>query len=73
MLSRAIVSLGIRLGLAVGAVMGATAPASAERVVAIAPLSAVGSEDTSASTRRVIGELESAVAGLPGTRVISTT
>ncbi|MDQ3365264.1 MAG: PEGA domain-containing protein [Myxococcota bacterium] len=54
-------------------VMAAAAPAAAERVVAIAPLSTVGSEDTSASTRRVIGELEAAVSGLTGTRVISTT
>jgi hypothetical protein len=55
-------------------VLAAVAPgaAHAERVVAVAPLSAVGREDTSASTRAVITEIERAVTSLPGTRMIST-
>jgi hypothetical protein len=44
--------------------------AHAERVVAIAPLSTLGAEDTSAGTRKLTGEIEAAVAALPGTRVV---
>ena len=47
--------------------------AHADRVVAIAPLSTLGAEDTSASTKKLIGELEGALAGLPGTKVVKTT
>ncbi|HEX7836477.1 MAG TPA: PEGA domain-containing protein [Kofleriaceae bacterium] len=47
-----------------------TAAAHAERVVAIAPLSTLGAEDTSAGTRKLIGQIEAAVAALPGTRVV---
>ena len=47
-----------------------TAVAHAERVVAIAPLSTLGAEDTSAGTRKLTGEIEAAVAVLPGTRVV---
>ena len=44
--------------------------ARAERVVAVAPLSTLGAEDTSAGTRKLTGEIEAAVAALPGTRVV---
>jgi len=47
-----------------------TAVAHAERVVAIAPLSTLGAEDTSAAARTLIGQIEAAVAALPGTRVV---
>ena len=47
-----------------------TAVAHAERVVAIVPLSTLGAEDTSAGTRKLIGQIEAAVAALPGTRVV---
>jgi hypothetical protein len=61
--------------LAVAAALGAAllaapAAARAERVVAIAPLSTLGAEDTSAGTRKLTGEIEAAVAALPGTRVV---
>src|SRR5262245_15558913 len=52
------------------ALLAAPAAARAERVVAIAPLSTLGAEDTSAGTRALIGQIEAAVAALPGTRVI---
>ena len=39
-------------------------------MVAIAPLSTLGAEDTSAGTRKLTGEIEAAVAALPGTRVV---
>lgn len=51
-------------------VVALTAVAHAERVVAIAPLSTLGAEDTSAGTRKLIGQIEAAVAALPGTRVV---
>jgi hypothetical protein len=50
--------------------MSAPGVARAERVVAIAPLSTLGAEDTSAGTRKLTGEIETAVAALPGTRVV---
>jgi hypothetical protein len=64
MLSRiAIAAVGL-------AIAGRAATARAERVVAIAPLSTLGAEDTSAGTRKLTGQIESAVAALPGTRVV---
>jgi hypothetical protein len=60
----------IALAAAGLAVLCATATAHAERVVAIAPLSTLGAEDTSAGTRKLIGQIEAAVAALPGTRVV---
>jgi hypothetical protein len=47
-----------------------TRTAHAERVVAIAPLSTLGAEDSSAGTRKLIGQIEAAVAALPGTKVV---
>jgi hypothetical protein len=46
------------------------APAYADRIVAIAPLSTLGAEDTSAGTRTLTAQLEAAVAALPGTTVV---
>ncbi|HET9626604.1 MAG TPA: PEGA domain-containing protein [Kofleriaceae bacterium] len=52
-------------------VLAATAAtARADRVVAITPLSTLGAEDTSASTRKLLGQLEAAVAALPNTTVV---
>jgi hypothetical protein len=57
--------------VAVVAVVAVTAaPARAERVVAIAPLSTLGAEDTSAGTKKLTGQIEAAVAALPGTKVV---
>lgn len=53
------------------AVVGA-ADARAERVVAVTPLSTLGTEDTSASTRKLTNQLEAAFAALPGTRVVTS-
>lgn len=50
----------------------ATATAHAERVVAIAPLSTLGTEDTSAGTKKVTAQIEAAVAAIPGTKVVRT-
>ncbi|HLL25434.1 MAG TPA: hypothetical protein VK427_25030, partial [Kofleriaceae bacterium] len=50
----------------------AASPARAERVVAVTPLTAVGAEDTSTSTRQIAAQLEAAIATLPNTKVITT-
>jgi len=52
------------------AITTAAATASAERVVAIAPLSTLGAEDTSADAKQLTGQLEAAVAALPATKVV---
>lgn len=57
--------------IAIAAVIFASAPARADRTVAIAPLSTLGTEDTSASTRKLIAQLEQATASLRGTQLIS--
>jgi hypothetical protein len=55
---------------ALAAVVTASAAAHAERVVAIAPLSTLGAEDTSADTRKLTGQIEAAVAALRATKVV---
>ncbi|CAN5769654.1 hypothetical protein BH11MYX3_BH11MYX3_25100 [soil metagenome] len=45
--------------------------AYADRVVALAPLSTLGTEDTSASTKKLTAQIESALATLPGTKVVT--
>lgn len=65
MLSRAsIVILGCVL-------LGGVASAQAPRVVALAPLSTLGTEDTSASSRKITQQLEAALAALPNTKVVT--
>ncbi len=49
----------------------ASAPAHAERTVAVAPLSTLGAEDTSAAVKRLTTQIEAAVVGLGGTKVVS--
>lgn len=61
MLARAVVAAAIL----------ASAPAHADRTVAIAPLSTLGTEDTSASTRKLTAQIEQATASLRGTQIIS--
>ena len=58
--------------LAVALAMGASSTAHADRVIALVPLSTLGTEDTSASTRKLTGQIEAALATLPGTKVIGT-
>jgi hypothetical protein len=54
------------------AVVVAAAPARADRVVAIAPLSTLGAEDTSAATKQLGDQLATAAAALGGTKVVTT-
>ncbi len=72
--------LGLGLGrrglVARGAVLASlivafcAAPAAAQRVIAVAPLATMGSEDTSASAQATAASLEKAIAALPATKVI---
>jgi hypothetical protein len=48
----------------------ASAPALADRIVALAPLSTLGAEDTSAATRKLAAQIEQALASVPGTKVL---
>ncbi|HEU4729540.1 MAG TPA: PEGA domain-containing protein [Kofleriaceae bacterium] len=52
------------------ALIATAATAHAERVIAMAPLSTLGAEDTSAGTRKLTAQIEAAIAALPGTRVV---
>jgi hypothetical protein len=61
--------------VATAVVLLATASALAQppaRVVALAPLSTLGTEDTSASTKNLTSQLEAALASLPGTKVVTS-
>ncbi len=58
-------------GIIAAALLLASAPARAERTVAVAPLSTLGAEDTSAETRKLTAQIEAAVAGLGDTKVVS--
>lgn len=61
-----------RTGIALATLLLAAATAHADRVVALAPLSTLGTEDTSASTRKLAGQLEAAFGALPGTKVVTS-
>lgn len=56
--------------LVVALIVAAAAPARADRVVAIAPLSTLGAEDKSAAAKKLVAEIERAFAALPATRVV---
>jgi hypothetical protein len=59
------------LRIAIGACVALAATAArADRLIAIAPLSTLGAEDTSAGTRKLTTQIEAAVASLPATRVV---
>lgn len=53
------------------ALVAATAPVAAQRVVALAPLSTLGSEDTSNPALGASAELERAIAALPSTSLLT--
>jgi len=69
-LTRALLA-GLAFAVIVASAPELRAERPASRVVAIAPLSTLGAEDTSASTRKLATELENAFAALPGTRVVT--
>lgn len=45
--------------------------AAASRVVALAPLTTLGTEDTSVSTKKLMSQLEAALGALPATKVVT--
>lgn len=49
-----------------------SAQAFAQRVVAVTPLSTLGAEDKSAATKRLLGQIEQAIAAMPGTKVVGS-
>jgi hypothetical protein len=55
------------------AVLAMAGAARADRIVAVAPLSTLGAEDTSPGTRKLTSEIEAALAALPATKVIRAT
>jgi hypothetical protein len=59
----------LRRAIAAIALVAAAAPVYAERIVAVAPLSTLGAEDKSVTTKKILGQIEQAVASL-GDRVI---
>ncbi len=62
----------IRLVALAGVVVfgAAASPAWADRVVALVPLSTLGTEDTSAASKKLTAQIEAALAALPATKVI---
>jgi hypothetical protein len=67
------VQVGRGPGAAAAALLLATlwsTAAAAERVVALAPLSTLGAEDTSASSRKLTADIEAALAASPDTKVV---
>lgn len=69
-MARAAVRAAIALGLWVA---WAPAPARADRTVAVAPLSTLGAEDTSAAVKKLTAQIEAAVAALGGgTKVVTS-
>lgn len=50
-----------------------TGVASAERIVAVAPVSVLGVEDKSVQTKTAISQIEHAIAALPGNTVVAAT
>ena len=57
--------------LVVAAVLMSASGAHADRVVAVAPLSTLGTEDTSAATKKLTAAIEQALAAMPGTKVVT--
>jgi hypothetical protein len=45
--------------------------AHADRTIAVAPLSTLGAEDKSAATKKMLADIEHAIAGLPGNKVVA--
>ena len=55
----------------IAALLLGSSSAHADRIVAMSPLSTLGTEDTSASTKKLTGQIEVALAALPGTKVVT--
>jgi hypothetical protein len=53
------------------ALLAIATPAAADRTVAVAPLSMLGAEDKSATTKKMLAQIEQAIAALPGNKVVA--
>lgn len=60
---------GLAGAIALAAITGGAA--RADRVIAVAPLATLGTEDTSAAVRKLTAQLEAAIGALPDTRVVT--
>ncbi len=69
--ARRVSTLGVRLAIALATLGGLAGAARADQVVAVAPLSTLGAEDTSASMKTVTAQLEQALGALGGTKVVT--
>lgn len=63
--------LTARIVATVCAVVLATAPAHAERIVALAPLATFGTEDTSGPIKQLTAQLEGVISKLPDTKLVT--
>ncbi len=70
MLSRGLPALLVAVSIAA---VGAPRVARADRIVAVTPLSTLGTEDKSATTKKLLGQIEQAIASLPGTKVVTSS
>lgn len=70
--SRAGLTARAALAAGIALVAAAGGAAHAQRVVAIAPLSTLGDEDTSAAIKQATAELERATAAVAGTKVVAS-
>ena len=61
----------LRTGLVVVWLAVLAAPAHAQRVVALAPLATMGTEDKSATSQQLTASLERAIAALPGAKLVT--
>ena len=71
MSTRAASSIAVVAALMLAARTGWAQPAP-PRVVALVPLSVLGTEDTSVATKKLTSQLEAALAGLPNTKVVTS-
>jgi hypothetical protein len=61
----------LRRAAIIGVLVATTSMAAAERVVALAPLATLGTEDTSAESKKLAAAIEAGLALVPGTKVVT--
>jgi hypothetical protein len=61
----------MQVKLVAAIVLASIAVAHADRTIAVAPLSTLGAEDKSAATKKMLADIEHAIAGLPGNKVVA--
>jgi len=61
----------MKAALVASCLLASVAVAEADRVVAVTPLSTLGAEDRSAGTKKLLGQIEQAIASLSQTKVVT--